>query len=240
MHRLCLNAPRPVFKDRTQHLLTICRWTDCYRCQGGRALREVLSASSSLGHSPLYTLVRRYKGFHGVRIKDENVDLIFLFFTRCMAFPRVLRDLGAALKHMEESRDISHPIWDSENKTWAFFNVVLGLRRESRRKVPELGGVACANVYHWKIHESPVISKNGMDMCSGCYSVVYCSEECQKDDWERVRLARERFEFPQRARIEAMVFILLWLNLSNGGFRIPRDQRATRRALRHRFLASVI
>ncbi|KAH6869836.1 hypothetical protein BKA70DRAFT_1413970 [Coprinopsis sp. MPI-PUGE-AT-0042] len=208
MHRLCLNAPRPVFKDRTQHLLTISRWADYYRCQGGRALRKVLSASSSLGHSPLYTLVQRYKGYHGVRIKDENVDLIFLFFTRYMAFPRVFRDLGAALKHMEESHDMSHPIWDSENKTWAFFNVVLGLRRESRRRV---------------------IGKSTSRRCLGCYSVVYFSEECQKDVWERVHkrechqladeytsLARERLEFPQRARLEAMVFILLWLNLSNG------------------------
>ncbi|KAH6906064.1 hypothetical protein BKA70DRAFT_1290545 [Coprinopsis sp. MPI-PUGE-AT-0042] len=79
----------------------------------------------------------------------------------------------------------------------------------------EEGGVACAS----------------LRSCAGCVSVVYCSEECQKEDWESIHkheclmMAREyqdrvdeKLGFPQRARIQTIVLTSLWSNVSGSTF----------------------
>ncbi|KAH6906029.1 hypothetical protein BKA70DRAFT_1564418 [Coprinopsis sp. MPI-PUGE-AT-0042] len=218
----------------TQFLTTLCRWADHYRGLGWKVVRDFILPSS---HSPSSALtdtesllpifVRHYKDHPGI----PHYALMFLFLTRYMGYRRVLDAVGEALRELDESWDMSDPVWDMKDSLWVFLNYVHQLRVESVDKMYEEGGVACANLRHWSTCENLISSTSVIQSCAGCLSVVYCSEECQKEDWESVHkhecimMAREyqdrvdaKLGFPQRARIQTIVLISLWINLSGSTF----------------------
>ncbi|EAU83029.2 hypothetical protein CC1G_08966 [Coprinopsis cinerea okayama7 len=140
---------------------------------------------------------------------------------------RVANAVNAVMKSLDPGivkslEDRSHP----DNESWLQFSNLVGLCSDSD-KTPHSVVVNCQNLMH--IDSGPQRggseSVENVKTCSGCRSLVYCSERCQEEDWANLHrfeweslqdsrrgLVKEKIWPPWYTRIRAMQLIsgVIW------------------------------
>ncbi|KAH6869842.1 hypothetical protein BKA70DRAFT_1413977 [Coprinopsis sp. MPI-PUGE-AT-0042] len=229
-------APSEQVDESTDNLTTIFLWAMHYRTSGWKLIRDFLTINVGSrvtwpgDPSLLEIFLQEYKQLARSGIFNDAIGPMFLFISNYFGSGGVLRAVEAAYQRLDERDTRIEENWDARNGMWNFFKSMYVVWTGSSQILRQEGQAACANIHHWNSRRGSTY-EGAMKTCTGCLSVMYCSRECQAEDWDRVHqrecmlLAREYQDmtskmliFPRRARIQTMVCFAIWTNSSSSFF----------------------